>query len=923
MKKLFFIVILTVLFANLSFSQSAGCAQDSIYMLKNGVKVKYTDEERLSGIQLSCDRQMDTLVPSVFAWGDPSSGYVVEPLDFDYTLNYVLSNEVILPKDDCWGKVFSLSFNNPTPAGVPPFSFNFFGEEYVNVVPNSNGSLRFVTGASDYTGTNAFVTPDNATTATEYLFCSYATSQTLPDARQSWGYNGNGSPVLNAVMTPFHDIHFSSEESSNGCSQYPGHMYFEIQGEYPCRKILLSYYQVPLFSGSSHCHPDSLATHMAVLYETTNVIEFYIKDSYAVSSTNNNKSILGIQNLAGTQAYCPEGRNDGVWRTRNEAWRIRPTGELEYDIAWFKRPTQGPQAGELVAITSEVDGTDRGILANPTMEEGNTWYICRAEIYRLDGNSFFVYDSIMYMPFQTDTMRLTGRFNSVATQEITSNVSLYDTICKGENISFTLQGAKRYAIVSPSAYANTEIIIDSAMVNDSLVFTGSVTLAPHVDSVTDMTFVFNYIDFGTSYSDTTCKRSLTTRIHLQEFEVELGADTTVCRNEEVTYKDLLREVEGVYTFSNGYEGEETTYTPQQTEYLYCTLTDKFGCIATDSVLVNVNDAPDISIEGTLAICQGESTTLNVVSSLPNCLFEWSSGQTTQSITVSPNTTTEYQVTVKLPPAMCSTATSVTVEVKQAPEIWISEDVNICNGETATIEVMTNESETPRYVWTSLDESVNNFTESSFTVSPNTSTQYIVTAYNDINCHSSDTMTVFVEQKPIPIITFNPRTIDALTPIVIFTDSTENSVSTLWEISDGAFSEDRVFMHEFDVGDTNLTYIVSLTSQTAFGCTDSVSTLIRVKREHYLWAPTGVYIHASDPQNSTFALHIDNITEFNLKIYNRWGTLMFETNDINQVWDCTYKGKTVQQGVYVWKATYRHNDAPNRLQTDSGEFMIYE
>ena len=41
------------------------------------------------------------------------------------------------------------------------------------------------------------------------------------------------------------------------------------------------------------------------------------------------------------------------------------------------------------------------------------------------------------------------------------------------------------------------------------------------------------------------------------------------------------------------------------------------------------------------------------------------------------------------------------------------------------------------------------------------------------------------------------------------------------------------------------------------------------------------------------------------------------------WDCTYKGKPVQQGVYIWKATFRHNDSPNRLQNDSGEFMIYE
>gem|GEM_PF-2711448 len=921
MKRLFFILLLGMICNHTLFSQSAGCAQDSIYIWRNGTKVSYTDSERINGIQLNCQRQMDTLVPSVFAWGDPNDGYTCEPIEYDSTLNFVLSHEVILPKDDCWGKVFSLAFNNPTPTGIPPFTFNFYGEEYANCVPNSNGSLRFPRGIEDYSGQYAVVTPDAATTAVEYLYCNYSYSQTLPDTRITWGSTTSGSPVLNAIMTPFHDIYFTTGGGSS--ITYPGHMYFEIEGEYPCRKIKLSYYQVPLFGkhGNNDTAALYLSTHMAVLYETTNVIEFYIKDKPVGTSTNDSNAVLGIQNYDG-RFVCPPGRNNGVWSAFNEAWRIRPTGALDYDVAWFKRPSSGPNAGQLIPITSEVSGLDRGILANPTMEEGNTMYICRAEIWRLDGNRFYVWDSIMYKPFQTDTMRLEGKFNSVATQEISNDVLLYDTICKGEQITFTLNGAQRYSIISPSYFADTRINTDSTLVGDSLVFTGSVTLNHHVDS-TEMTFVFNYINFGSNYGDTTCQRGLKARIHIKDFQVDLGADTVVCRTEEVTYKDLLKSTEGTYTWSNGLQGEEITYTPNQTEYIVCTLTDKFGCSASDSALITVNDAPDIHIEGNMAICQGSATTLNVVSSLPNCLFEWSNGETTQSITVSPENTTEYEVTVKLPPAMCSVSTTATVEVKKAPVIYLSENPRICNGETANIEVFTSETEPLRYVWSSLDASVDGSTQTQQTVAPSTTMQYMVTAYNNINCNSSDTLTVFVEQKPVPILTFNPSTIDALTPIVVFSDSTENSASTLWRISDGTISEERVFMHEFDVGDTNLSYTITLTSSTAFGCTDSVSNLIRVKREHYLWAPTGVYIHASDPRNRTFALHIDNITEFDLKIYNRWGTLIFESSDIKQAWDCTYKGKKVQQGVYVWKVAYRHNDAPNRLITDSGEFMVYE
>ena len=42
-----------------------------------------------------------------------------------------------------------------------------------------------------------------------------------------------------------------------------------------------------------------------------------------------------------------------------------------------------------------------------------------------------------------------------------------------------------------------------------------------------------------------------------------------------------------------------------------------------------------------------------------------------------------------------------------------------------------------------------------------------------------------------------------------------------------------------------------------------------------------------------------INYFNLKIYNRWGQTVWESNDINSKWDGYYKGKLCQDGVYNW------------------------
>jgi len=44
---------------------------------------------------------------------------------------------------------------------------------------------------------------------------------------------------------------------------------------------------------------------------------------------------------------------------------------------------------------------------------------------------------------------------------------------------------------------------------------------------------------------------------------------------------------------------------------------------------------------------------------------------------------------------------------------------------------------------------------------------------------------------------------------------------------------------------------------------------------------------------------ERVLDYKLQIFNRWGTLIFESHDINVPWNGYYKGKLCKQGVYVW------------------------
>ncbi|MBP5758540.1 MAG: gliding motility-associated C-terminal domain-containing protein, partial [Bacteroidales bacterium] len=48
-------------------------------------------------------------------------------------------------------------------------------------------------------------------------------------------------------------------------------------------------------------------------------------------------------------------------------------------------------------------------------------------------------------------------------------------------------------------------------------------------------------------------------------------------------------------------------------------------------------------------------------------------------------------------------------------------------------------------------------------------------------------------------------------------------------------------------------------------------------------------------------------EYTMRIYNRFGLLVFETNDVKEPWDGRYKGKLVPSGSYVYMIQYLGDD----------------
>ncbi len=80
---------------------------------------------------------------------------------------------------------------------------------------------------------------------------------------------------------------------------------------------------------------------------------------------------------------------------------------------------------------------------------------------------------------------------------------------------------------------------------------------------------------------------------------------------------------------------------------------------------------------------------------------------------------------------------------------------------------------------------------------------------------------------------------------------------------------------------------------------------------------------ADGKNDIFELKGENISSFSMYVYDRWGSLIFESNDLYQGWNGEFKGKPCPVGVYVWIASYESMavDVPEERKTIKGSVVL--
>ena len=320
-----------------------------------------------------------------------------------------------------------------------------------------------------------------------------------------------------------------------------------------------------------------------------------------------------------------------------------------------------------------------------------------------------------------------------------------------------------------------------------------------------------------------------------------------------------------------------------------------------------------------------TTNGNNITYLPNT-FVWNYGDGTPSDTVSFNSPRNhifpgpgtYNVKLEvIDPRFCNAPKDTIVKVRVASNVK-SKPVVPTLGCAPFTAVFGNDSEAGiSWLW-DFGDTGSGILNSSTLPTPTHLYQNIGTykirliAYDSTTCNKIDTSAYFtlnVLPKPIASGNWSPNPPEPNVP-VRFTNTSQFADTYFWDFGDGENSTQYEPVHEYNATGT---YTVKLVAISRAGCTDTFPLIVNVIVNPLLDVPTA-FTPGRFGVNSVVNVRGFGIAKMDWKIYNRWGQIIFRSDNKKIGWDGTYKGKLQPIDTYTYSLDVAFTDGKTLRKT---------
>lgn len=387
--------------------------------------------------------------------------------------------------------------------------------------------------------------------------------------------------------------------------------------------------------------------------------------------------------------------------------------------------------------------------------------------------------------------------------------------------------------------------------------------------------------------------------------VSVTGGDTICPGDSITLSASSNTPGSVFNWNPVSSTATDIRVSPSADTWYAVQTGFMNCwSAWDSVKVSLPVPLSAQINGTPAVCPQGSAHIDVTLSggwntLPTV---WIPGyQTGNTLIVSPPATQTYGAIVS---DQCSSDTlyhQVVVYPDPSPAFTVSQsglcvpfctDFNFTSATTAQT-----------VTWDFGDNTAGNGLTPNHCYG-NAGTYDVSVAVTDINgCSGTYMFPAAVVVYPLPqaAFTVDPPILTSLNPLLNFSDQSSGATVFNWDLGDGTTSTDANPSHTYIPGTILTDYItIQLIVANQYGCSDTVYRDIQVQNLTTFYMPNA-FTPNNDGVNDYYFPKGYGIGRMYTQIYNRWGELVFSSQDMYASWDGKDQrtGDLCQEGVYVY------------------------
>jgi len=347
-----------------------------------------------------------------------------------------------------------------------------------------------------------------------------------------------------------------------------------------------------------------------------------------------------------------------------------------------------------------------------------------------------------------------------------------------------------------------------------------------------------------------------------------------------------------------------------------TTTDNNGCTNTSSVTITQPAvlASGISNSSNVTCNAGNNGFANINANGGTSPYSYSwSGTTSSSATASNLSAGTYTATVTDANGCTSTSTAIITQPTAITAVTSFIPGPCDRNNTADVVV---NGGTPGYTYSWNTNPI----QTTATATNVPAGNYIVTVTDNNGCTKTQTLTITnTSITPTPAFSVTPISASVLyDPVFTFTDSSANANIWDWDFGDGDSSTIQNPTHIY--ADTGKYCITLTVTNLPSGCKDSTTKCVTVEGDWTFFIPNS-FTPNEDGINDMFEAKGMGLKEFKLYIFDRWGNMIFESDDIKKGWDGKANGgsELAQMDVYVYKIILK--DVKGKQHNYIGSFSL--